>query len=108
MQTAVSEYKQDISNAEIEERIKDRMLGLDTKETEKDEALVSANNNSSSKLLENKNTSSAGSTSQPTNVFRKRTISNSKENRLSQEVYELVDLQSKEELQTNIEIPPKK
>jgi len=45
-------------------------------------------------------------TSQRTSVFRKRNISNSKENRLSQEIHELVDLQSKEKLQTKIEVLP--
>ena len=48
------------------------------------------------------------STSQPTNVFRKRNISNSQENRPSQEIYELTDLKIHEELETKIEIPPKK
>jgi hypothetical protein len=70
-------------------------------EHSKEQELMSASNNSSAQLL------STGSTSQPTNIFRKRNISNSKENRPSQEIYELLDLQSKEELQTNIEISPK-
>lgn len=111
LQTAISEYQQSISSEEIEKGIKERMLKLKTdedniSELEKEPLASTSNNNSSSKLLEDKNTPSIGSTSQPANV-RKRTISNSKENRSSQEIYELLDLQSKEELQTKIEVTPK-
>ncbi|CAI2164595.1 19006_t:CDS:2 [Funneliformis geosporum] len=108
------EYKQGIANNEIEESIKNRMLELEviqkdkdnTSEFEKGPLVSTFNNNSSTQLLEIKDTLSTAS--QSTNVFRKRTISNSKENEsTNREVHELVDLQIQEELQSHQEIPPK-
>ncbi|CAG8597685.1 64_t:CDS:2 [Ambispora gerdemannii] len=63
--------------------------------------------NSSAQLLEGKNTLATDSTSQPANVFRKRTISNPKKGKSSnQEIHELVELQIQEEIQSHQEIPP--
>ncbi|CAI2183036.1 2348_t:CDS:2 [Funneliformis geosporum] len=106
LQTAISEYKQGISSEEIEEGIKgikDRMLKLEviqkdnakTDEDDKEPSVSTFNNNSSTQLLEDKDTLATAITitSPSTNVFRKRNISNSKENRPSQEIHELVDLQ---------------
>ncbi|CAI2197601.1 15501_t:CDS:1, partial [Funneliformis geosporum] len=116
LQTAVSEYKQGVSSEEIEERIKDGMLKLEvvqkdnvkTDEDDKEPSVSTPNSNSSAQLLEDKDNLATAITFPSTNVFRKRKISNPKKNNLSnQEIHELVDLQSKEELQTQIEIPPK-
>jgi hypothetical protein len=80
---------------EVREKI--TVLDLEGKDLEEQKLASTSKNNSSAQLLD-ENTFAAGSASQPTNVFRKRTISISKENKSSQGVYELVDLQGREEL----------
>ena len=123
LQSAISEYKQGIDSREIEEGIKIRMPEWIEEGAEKEEAedftvdmqepIKTAQDNSSSvRLLTNSEDNdilSASSSSWLPSSFRKRTISNPRENKSSlQENHELVDISNQEEkLQTQTQIPPK-
>lgn len=98
-----------LNNSGKELRVKEFSDNLETdqednKLLEEEKQLVNISN-------ESKNTLAVGdNSSHYTNVFRKRTISDSKKNKSSnQVVHELVDLQIKEEeqLQTQIDFSPK-
>ena len=105
LQSVISEYKQGIDNDKIEDEIKNKMPKWVDEETEKEEAedFKVDMKEQTKTVLENKDFLSAGSSS-----FRKRTISNPKENKPSLETHELVNLQNQEEqLQAQIQINPK-
>jgi len=109
LQFAISKYKQGIDSNEIEEGIKTRMLELTEEEIEKETDIEVSISERTETVLENKKTLSTGSSSWLPGSFRKRTVSAAQESKSSpQETHELVNLSTqKEQLETQVQIPPK-